>query len=250
MAISAEYGLGDTPVFVRAGAVVPTRTMRSAYHTTADPLVWMVAAGAAAGQGEVYEDDGESLGFKVGEGAVTTLRLLTAHNQLRATVSASNGTFAGMASSRAHWWSCTAWGRCTAQLRDATARLCNTPPRGWLWRGEGGGRSRERAHPGLGVRGDCMRQHANDGGPRRHGDVVAPKDSSGWWAGAFRFRFCARNVFKAHDCAGTPVAHSGVAHTEFLPATCRACRSRRACAVKCLAGLTFDTRPIDLRVVR
>jgi hypothetical protein len=149
MAISAEYGLGDTPVFVRAGAVVPTRTMRSAYHTTADPLVWMVAAGAAAGQGEVYEDDGESLGFKVGEGAVTTLRLLTAHNQLRATVSASNGTFAGMASSRAHWVVVHSLGllpssaTCDGKAVQHTA--AGVAPGYWLAPGPGGGSSAEAA---------------------------------------------------------------------------------------------------------
>ena len=103
--ITASYGLADTPVYVRAGAVVPTRTMASAYHTTADPLVWMLATGAESGNGTVWEDDGESLSFREGEGASTSLRFTSSESghELDATVSATNGSFSGMASSRAQW---------------------------------------------------------------------------------------------------------------------------------------------------
>ena len=128
---TAQYGLDDVPVFARAGAVVPTRTMGSAYRTTADPLVWMLAlhadASSGEGQGEVYEDDGESLDFKSGAGATTALRYELRSSQasrqlslsqasrqlslsqasrqlsLSVTVGATNGSFAGMATSRAHW---------------------------------------------------------------------------------------------------------------------------------------------------
>jgi alpha-glucosidase (family GH31 glycosyl hydrolase) len=119
-----HYGLDEIPVYVRAGAVIPTRTMASAYHTIADPLVWMVAvagSGEANGEGLVYEDDGESLAFSEGVAAVTTLTYTTTtttelHVQaeggqdaaavskvLDVMVSAPNGTFTGMASERAQW---------------------------------------------------------------------------------------------------------------------------------------------------
>jgi alpha-glucosidase (family GH31 glycosyl hydrolase) len=106
--VTAEYGLNDIPVFVRAGAVIPTRTMSSAYHTTADPLVWQLAAprGVGTGEGLVFEDDGESLEFREStpSGATTSLTYTSAHEaRLEATVGATNGSFTGMASVRAQW---------------------------------------------------------------------------------------------------------------------------------------------------
>jgi hypothetical protein len=121
-----QYSLDETPVYVRAGAVIPTRTMVSAYQTTADPLVWMVAPGTgnAKGEGVVYEDDGESLDFRdvarpelrPMAAATTTLTYTTGYTKelqmsgstrsgktLDILVSAPNGTFQGMASTRAHW---------------------------------------------------------------------------------------------------------------------------------------------------
>eukprot|EP01043_Picozoa_sp_COSAG02_P011949 COSAG02_NODE_449_length_22094_cov_4.917027_17_plen_331_part_00 len=121
-----QYSLDETPVYVRAGAVIPTRTMVSAYQTTADPLVWMVAPGTgnAKGEGVVYEDDGESLDFRdvarpelrPMAAATTTLTYTTGYTKelqmsgstrsgktLDVLVSAPNGTFQGMASTRAHW---------------------------------------------------------------------------------------------------------------------------------------------------
>ena len=103
---TAQYGLGDIPVYVRAGAVIPTRTMASAYVTTADPLVWMVSPAGVAGQGTVYEDDGESLGFREGSASTTTLSYTTTlagGRQVSLMASASNGTFPGMAAARAQW---------------------------------------------------------------------------------------------------------------------------------------------------
>lgn len=104
----AQYGLGDIPVYVRAGAVIPTRTMASAYHPAADPLVWMVApsGGEVAGQGTCYEDDGESLSFRGGVSSTTTLSYTTTlagGRQMSLMASASNGTFTGMAAARAQW---------------------------------------------------------------------------------------------------------------------------------------------------
>ena len=117
-----HYGLDEVPVYVRAGAVIPTRTMASAYQTTADPLVWMVApdSGEAKGEGVVYEDDGESLdfrGFSQPElrptaAATTTFRHhytteffggSSGKKMLDVLISAPNGTFHGMASTRSQW---------------------------------------------------------------------------------------------------------------------------------------------------
>lgn len=115
-----QYGLDETPVYVRAGAVIPTRTMSSAYQTTADPLVWIVAPGSGApkGEGVVYEDDGDSLDFREFSApqlrpkvaATTSLSYTTellssasGGKTVNVLVSAPNGTFEGMASARAQW---------------------------------------------------------------------------------------------------------------------------------------------------
>eukprot|EP01051_Picozoa_sp_SAG22_P004319 SAG22_NODE_228_length_14619_cov_4.604132_7_plen_1008_part_00 len=110
-AVTAEYGLRDTPLFVRAGAVIPSRTMASAYKTTADPLVWLIATGLASGNGSAYEDDGDSLGYRQGEGATTNLRYNVSEvgsgSQKTATVhytvSPTTGKFAGVAERRGQW---------------------------------------------------------------------------------------------------------------------------------------------------
>ena len=120
---SRNYTLAETPLWAKAGAVLPTRGVESAYVAVADPLVWLVVPGAGAGAGEVYEDDGVSTAHRVGNqevqasssdsgsssssSAVTTI----AHAWTRAdgassgatwsaTVSAANGTFDGMPASR------------------------------------------------------------------------------------------------------------------------------------------------------
>ena len=57
------------------------------------------------GSGTVWEDDGESLDFRTGTGASTSLSFTssTSGRRLDATISPSNGSFTGMATSRAHW---------------------------------------------------------------------------------------------------------------------------------------------------
>ena len=53
----------------------------------------------------MWEDDGESLDFRTGTGASTSLSFTSSASgqRLDATISPSNGTFTGMATSRAHW---------------------------------------------------------------------------------------------------------------------------------------------------
>jgi hypothetical protein len=68
-----RYALGDIPLFVRAGAVIPTRSMASAYLNVANPLIWVVAPGASHGNGVVYEDDGDTMMFRTGKYQTTTL---------------------------------------------------------------------------------------------------------------------------------------------------------------------------------
>ena len=69
-----SYSLADgAPAFAKAGAVLPTRSMASAYAAVADPLIWVVVPHAEAGSGSLYEDDGDSVGYRYGEGVLTWL---------------------------------------------------------------------------------------------------------------------------------------------------------------------------------
>ena len=78
--VSAEYGLSEIPMFVRAGAVVPMRTSASLATTLAfsDPLVWGIwGAGSplvSGGNATVIEDDGATLRYEAGHMATTAMQ--------------------------------------------------------------------------------------------------------------------------------------------------------------------------------
>jgi alpha-glucosidase (family GH31 glycosyl hydrolase) len=59
--------LGTTPLYVRAGAVIPTGPVRQYTAEKVDaPLLLTVYAGAD-GEATLYEDDGETFNFRKGE---------------------------------------------------------------------------------------------------------------------------------------------------------------------------------------
>jgi hypothetical protein len=76
--VTADYSVGEIPIYVRAGAVVPMRTYASLAQTTAfsDPLVWVLWPTVTAGGGAatVVEDDGATLRFESGATATTTMK--------------------------------------------------------------------------------------------------------------------------------------------------------------------------------
>ena len=73
-ALTARYGVGDTPVFVRAGAIVPEqRASEYSDEHPLDPLILNVY-GSGDRRFELYEDDGESLHpDEAGQHALTAL---------------------------------------------------------------------------------------------------------------------------------------------------------------------------------
>ena len=64
--LNQRYTQREVPVFVKAAAVVPMKTMASVAAAVPDPLVWLLfpAAGAGSGSGQAYEDDGETVASK------------------------------------------------------------------------------------------------------------------------------------------------------------------------------------------
>ena len=68
--LSRNYTLSEVPILVKAGAVVPLKTMASVAESAPDPLVWAVFVPddgeqtIASGRGAAYEDDGESMAYE------------------------------------------------------------------------------------------------------------------------------------------------------------------------------------------
>jgi alpha-glucosidase len=72
--VQRSFTLGQIPVYVRAGAIVPMQPeMRNTREKPVDPLILTVFPGRA-GQARVYDDAGESLGYKKDEFAWTSVR--------------------------------------------------------------------------------------------------------------------------------------------------------------------------------
>lgn len=96
------YGLADVPVWVRAGACVPTKTMASVAPSAADPLVWQVWAShqAVAGSGVVFEDDGDTFQYEEGAHALTTLSFVRDGTQVELSISPTIGAYLGQPSMR------------------------------------------------------------------------------------------------------------------------------------------------------
>ena len=64
--LNQRYTQAEVPVFVKATAVIPMKTMSSVAAVVPGTLVWLLfpAAGAGSGSGQAYEDDGETVAAK------------------------------------------------------------------------------------------------------------------------------------------------------------------------------------------
>jgi hypothetical protein len=103
--ITRFYALNDTPLFVRAGSVIPLQTYASVAHPAADPLV--VAAFPFAGASgssayDLFEDDGASPSAdhtitRLSAAVTSTARAITSV----ISVAAAQGAWAGAPASRA-----------------------------------------------------------------------------------------------------------------------------------------------------
>lgn len=127
MILTKSYSQREVPVFVKAGAVVPLKTMGSVALAVPGTLVWLLfpaARGAGSGSGRAYEDDGETVAAKAemaGRGDARHSSVTTAHWSggcgegwsLNVTI-ASVGCHAAMPETRMH----------ALQLRG-----CSKPPR-------------------------------------------------------------------------------------------------------------------------
>jgi len=106
--ISGEFHLLDVPVYARAGAVVPRRPFSAvtsgvglAAHNYG-AIEWSIHPGSTTGAGALYEDDGETYDYLKGNFSWTTTSYAHSSGSFRVNISAPNGSFTALPSSRAH----------------------------------------------------------------------------------------------------------------------------------------------------
>ena len=99
---TARYRVSDTPVFVRAGAVIPEQEP-SAYSDAKplDPLVLQVF-GSGSGRFDLYQDDGVSFDYRKGQYALTPIVYRTRGGRHRLIIGPTRGTYQGQLAVRGY----------------------------------------------------------------------------------------------------------------------------------------------------
>lgn len=113
--LDGRYPLEEVPVFVRAGAIIPSRRLprdgiTGLAASSYDVLEFSVFPGAQTGKTSLYEDDGESTAYLNGSFAHLTASFKVDQNVLSFEL-VSSGSFAGQ-----------------PQQRQVTLRFVNAPP--------------------------------------------------------------------------------------------------------------------------
>jgi alpha-glucosidase (family GH31 glycosyl hydrolase) len=133
--LTAHYAVDATPVFVRAGAVIPEqtaaadhspRTGRDDPGTSRDELTVNVY-GEGNGRFDLYEDDGISLDYRRGRYALTPMRYRTSGASHRLVIGPTHGSFAGQAERRVYQV------RVHTAHRPAPASVDGRRLAGWRW---------------------------------------------------------------------------------------------------------------------
>ncbi len=101
--VERSFGIEQTPVYVRAGAVVPMQPpMRYTGEKPVDPLivnVWPLADGASSSY-SVYEDSGRSVDYQHGVYARTPIKATQSGDTLKVEIGPVEGGYAGMLKTR------------------------------------------------------------------------------------------------------------------------------------------------------
>ncbi len=117
---TAHYGVADTPVFVRAGAVIPEQ-QPSAYSNAKplNPLVLQVY-GSGVGRFDLYQDDGSSFDYRSGQYALTPIDYHTRSGRHRLVIGPTRGKYRGQLVTRGYVLSLHTRHRPTALTVDGT----------------------------------------------------------------------------------------------------------------------------------
>jgi alpha-glucosidase (family GH31 glycosyl hydrolase) len=162
--VSARYGLGDVPLFARAGALVPLATMADVVGDFPSLLVWVLFPGAPAGAYSLYEDNGDALAYAGGDFVTTAAAAAAAPGRVTLTIAAAAAAGAlpaGFPAARAH----------ALQVRGAAAR---GPPRAVTANGD-------NVPQGAGVPGWAFVTDANHSLAAPAGSLVVTAAPSSAW---------------------------------------------------------------------
>ena len=98
-----HYAEDEIPVFVRDGAIIPMQPkMRSTHELPIDPLILTIFPGDS-GSCDVYEDEGNTLGYQEGRSATTHVEMKqTTLGDLTVQISPATGSYPGMRRARAY----------------------------------------------------------------------------------------------------------------------------------------------------
>lgn len=111
MHLNRSYSLNQLPLFAKAGAVLPTRTLAAQHEPFPAVIRWRIIKGADKGAGELYEDEGDNMNYQQEQAALTTLSYVSTHKPtwsmevaiLPATPASANGSLpSGMPEQRVH----------------------------------------------------------------------------------------------------------------------------------------------------
>lgn len=133
--LTAHYVVDATPVFVRAGAVIPEQTAGTRHLSRTgrdDPgtgrhELTVNIYGEGNGRFDLYEDDGISLDYKRGKYALTPMRYRTSGASHRLVIGPTRGFFAGQAERRVYQV------RLHTAHRPAPASVDGKRLAGWRW---------------------------------------------------------------------------------------------------------------------
>jgi hypothetical protein len=102
-AIERNYALDEVPVFLKAGTILPMQpTMKFSNENPVDPLILTIFPGGKSST-RLYEDAGNTLGYKNNEAAWTTISTETPDSTtLKVRVQPVEGTYPGMPTERGY----------------------------------------------------------------------------------------------------------------------------------------------------
>jgi hypothetical protein len=92
---TAHYAVAATPVFVRAGAIIPEQAAARAHAGAGPDDLTVNVYGDGNGRFDLYEDDGVSLDYEHGAYALTPMTYRTAGTGHRLVIGPTTGSFAG-----------------------------------------------------------------------------------------------------------------------------------------------------------
>ena len=97
---TAHYATDATPVFVRAGAIIPERPAARGRAGRGAAVLTIDVYGSGNGHFALYEDDGISLDYERGRYALTPMAYATAGREHRLVIGPTRGSFSGQQQER------------------------------------------------------------------------------------------------------------------------------------------------------